>query len=67
MKLLWKCRRTFIAGLGIVALTGLGVLHGTDISGIALAISGIVGAVAGSNAWEKRSKNEYGSDGMEDK
>lgn len=68
MKRLWNCRRTFTAALGIGCLTWLGLCHGVDISGIALAISGIVGAVAGSNAWEKRAKSEYGQEGApEDK
>ena len=59
---IWNCRRSMIAVLAICCLTGLGVLHGADISGIAIAISGIVASVAGSNAWEKRAKDEYGSD-----
>ena len=58
MKNIYECRRTFLAVLGISCLTALGLYHATDISGIALAISGIVGAVAGSNAWEKRGANE---------
>lgn len=57
MKKILDCRRTFVAVLGIACLTSLGMYHGVDISGIALAISGIVGALAGSNAWEKRSAN----------
>jgi len=63
---IWNCRRSMLAALAICCLTGLGIYHGLDISGIALAISGIVGAVAGSNAWEKRAKDEYGAEG-EDK
>ena len=62
MKRLFDCRRTFIAALAIGCLTWVGIYHGVDISGIALAISGIVGAVAGSNAWEKRAKSEYGAE-----
>ena len=58
MKYVLECRRTFLAVLSIACLTGLGFYHATDISGIALAISGIVGAVAGSNAWEKRARSE---------
>ena len=67
MKAIWSCRRTFLALVSVACLTGLGIYHGVDISGIALAISGIVGAVAGSNAWEKRAKDEYGSEQLEDK
>lgn len=53
MKKLLECRRTFLGFFGIVCLTGLGIHIGEDISGIAVAISGIVAAVAGSNAYEK--------------
>ena len=67
MKKLFSCRRTFVATVAIGCLTWLGMAHGVDISGIALAISGIVGAVAGSNAWEKRAKSEYGQEELEDK
>ena len=67
MKKLLSCRRTFLATVAVACLTGLGLYHGVDISGIALAISGIVGAVAGSNAWEKRAKDEYGAENLEDK
>jgi len=54
MKKLYNCRRSTLALVGILCLTGLGIYHGEDISGIAVAISGIVGAVSGANAWEKR-------------
>jgi len=57
MKHIFNCRRTTVAILGIACLTILGMYHGVDISGIALGISGIVTAVAGSNAWEKRAIN----------
>jgi hypothetical protein len=56
MKNIFSCRRTFLATLGIFCLTGLGLYTGADIGGIAIAITGIVGAVAGSNAFEKKSK-----------
>ena len=56
MKKILDCRRTFIALTSIICLTGLGIYHGTDVSGIALAISGVAGTLAGSNAWEKRAK-----------
>jgi hypothetical protein len=53
MAKIWNCRRTSLAFFAILCLTGLGVHIGEDISGIAVAISGIVAAVAGSNAYEK--------------
>lgn len=57
MKKIWNCRRSSLAVMGIICLTTLGLYHGQDISGIAVAISGIVGAIGASNAWEKRSEN----------
>ena len=45
------CRRTYLATLGMLLLAGLGAYHQFDVS---MAIAGIVGAVAGANAWEKR-------------
>jgi hypothetical protein len=58
MRKILTCRRSTIAIMAIVCLTSLGLYHGQDISGIALAISGIVASVAGSNAWEKRGRPE---------
>jgi len=58
MKKIKECRRSKIAIIAILCLTGLGLYIGTDISGIALAISGIVASIAGSNAWEKVKENE---------
>jgi hypothetical protein len=55
MKKILDCRRSIIALVGIGCLTWLGLAKGIDISGIALAISGIVASVSGANAWEKRS------------
>ena len=52
------CRRSFLALVAILCLTSLGFYHGQDISGIAVAISGIVGAVGASNAWEKRGQSK---------
>ena len=48
-----SCRRSSLALFAIVCLTGIGVHIGEDISGIAVAISGIVASVAGANAYEK--------------
>jgi uncharacterized membrane protein YccC len=53
MKKILGCRRTSLAFFAIMCLTGLGVHLGQDISGIAVAIAGIVASVAGSNAFEK--------------
>ena len=50
---IFKCRRSSIALIGICVLTFLGHTKGLDVS---MAISGIVLAVAGSNAYEKKSK-----------
>lgn len=52
-----KCRRSIIAIFGITVLTFLGYEKGLDVS---MAISGIVLAVAGSNAFEKRGNNVGG-------
>lgn len=54
-----QCRRSTLALIAIGCLTYLGVSEGVDISGISIAISGIVASVAGSNAWEKRAKDQY--------
>jgi len=51
MKKIWNCRRTYLATLGIICLTTLGLTVGMD--GVAIAIAGIVGAVAGANAYQK--------------
>lgn len=61
MRKILSCRRSVIAILGIISLTWLGLHHGVDISGIALAISGIVASVSGANAWENRGKKEQPS------
>jgi len=53
MKKIMSCRRSSLALFAIVCLTGIGVHIGEDISGIAVAISGIVASVAGANAYEK--------------
>jgi len=48
------CRRTFLATLGIICLTMLGFMVGMD--GVAIGIAGIVGAVAGANAYQGSKK-----------
>lgn len=50
MKRVWSCRRTFLATIGIMALTLLG--YKMDSTDVALAIAGIVGGVAAANGWE---------------
>jgi hypothetical protein len=52
-KKITECRRSKIAILAILCLTGLGAYTGADIGGIAIAIAGVVASVAGSNAYEK--------------
>jgi hypothetical protein len=52
MNKLLTCRRTFIALVGIVALTWLGY-KGMDV---ALAITGIAGTLAAANSYEKKVK-----------
>ncbi len=52
-----RCRRSTIAVLAIICLTALGIYHGQDISGIAMAIAGVAGSLAGSNAWENRARH----------
>jgi len=54
MRKILACRRSTIAVIGIACLTWLGLSTGVDISGIAIAISGVVASVAGANAYEKR-------------
>ncbi len=56
MKKILSCRRTLVSVFGIGCLTWLGLAHGVDISGIAIAIAGICGALSGSNAWENKGK-----------
>jgi len=57
MKNIFSCRRSSLALISIICLTFIALKTSTDIGGIALAISGIVGSVAASNSWEKRSSN----------
>ncbi len=49
MKNFLYCRRTFLATIAIVALTGLGYTKGMDVS---MSIAAIVASVAGANAWQ---------------
>jgi hypothetical protein len=51
MKRIFQCRRSSLALLGMVCLTWLGLAKDADV---ALAIAGIVGSVAASNAYQKR-------------
>lgn len=44
-----------VSVFAISCLTALGLYHGIDISGIAIAIAGIAGSLSGANAWENRS------------
>ena len=54
MKKIWTCRRSIIALVGIACLTYLGYTKDLDV---ALAISGIVLSVAGSNSYENSKKS----------
>lgn len=49
MKKIFQCRRTFIAFVGIVSLTVLGLCKNYDVS---IAIAGIVTAIASANAYQ---------------
>lgn len=52
MKKIFNCRRSILAIIGIACLTYLGYANKLDVS---LAVAGIVTAVAGANAYEKKS------------
>jgi hypothetical protein len=54
MKKILSCRRSIVAVFGISCLTLLGMYHGVDISGIAIAVAGIVASVAGANAYQSK-------------
>ena len=58
MKKIWGCRRSIISIIAIGCLTGIAVKIGTDIGAIALAISGIVGSVAASNAYQGKKEED---------
>lgn len=51
MKKVLTCRRSTVALVAIVALTILGLVKDLDV---AMAIAGIAGSLAASNAYEKR-------------
>lgn len=53
MNQLIPCRRTFLATLALLLLFVLSWKNGTDVS---MAFVGIIGTVAGSNAYEKSNK-----------
>lgn len=55
MKHLATCRRTFIAALGIICCTGLGMYLKMDVS---FAIMGAVASIAGANSAEAIMKKE---------
>ena len=57
MKRIWNCRRTFIALVTIGLLAGLG-FYLQDAT-VAMSMAGVAIGLAGSNAWEGRSKNEF--------
>lgn len=53
-----KCRRSTLALIAIGCLTLLGLHIREDISGIAIAISGIVASIAASNAYQKKGEGK---------
>jgi hypothetical protein len=58
MKKILTCRRSIIALVAIGCLTWLGLVKGIDISGIALAISGIVASVSAANAYQGKDSKQ---------
>jgi hypothetical protein len=48
---IFHCRRSSLALIGIICLTSLGLVKDVDV---ALAITGIVTAVAAANSWQKK-------------
>ena len=59
MKKILSCRRSLVAVFAISCLTWLGLAKGIDISGIAIAISGVAASVCAANAYQgKGSKTE---------
>jgi hypothetical protein len=57
MKKIFECRRSSLGLIGIICLTAMGIHTNQDISGISVAIAGIIASIAGANSWENRSKN----------
>lgn len=55
MKKIFSCRRSSLALIGILSLLLIALIKGHDVG---MAISGIVLAVAGANAYEGK-KNEH--------
>jgi hypothetical protein len=55
MKKIFSCRRSSIALIGMILLAGIALIKGHDVS---MAMSAIVLAVAGANAYESK-KNEH--------
>lgn len=56
MKQLLSCRRTYIATLGMICVTGLGIYLKIDVS---LALLGIVSSIAGANAIQATLKEKF--------
>lgn len=47
-----SCRRSIVSIFAIACLTFLGIYHGIDIAGIAIAIAGVAGSLSGANAYQ---------------
>lgn len=62
-----NCRRSMVSIFAIACITGLGIYgmsHGlVDVSGLAMAIAGICGALSGANSYEA-TKNGKTTDGV---
>jgi hypothetical protein len=56
---IWNCRRSSLAIIAIGCLTFLGAYVGEDVSGIAVAISGVVASVAAANSYQKAKEKQY--------
>ena len=50
---IFNCRRSSLGLIGIACLTSVALYTKQDVSGIAIAISGIIASIAGANSYEK--------------
>jgi len=56
MSKIWSCRRTFVAVLAILCLTGLGIFSAATV---APSIATVALAIAGANAFQKSQEKKY--------
>ncbi len=59
MKKIFYCRRSSLALISIAGLLTLGFMNPEAVGSVCLAIPGIVGAVAGANAYQKSKQAQY--------